>query len=209
MKPDTMLMLPRFSAVAPFRWKADIDPQSALIDDRRMFRIIFGLSILCSACGAVEQPEWAETVAAYEVSLPTDADKGRFLDLLRKEAEAQGYHVDASTPHELEVLSEVSPMTFSAAVWRGKGDEESIASAMDFKDRFGRVWIAFSRGQNTGRSARFRKSLVPKIKSLWSETASLPIMPSGAIPLTEDLIRTSSGYVINPAAAAKYSNEVR
>ncbi|MFM9827552.1 MAG: hypothetical protein ACKVOB_02250 [Sphingomonas sp.] len=174
-----------------------------------MVRIIFGLFILCSACGAVEQPNWAETVAAYEVPLPTDADKGHFLDLLRKEAEAQGYHVDASTPRELEVLSEVSPITFSAAVWRGKDDEEPIASAMDFNDRIGRVWIAFSRGQNIGRSAKFREGLVPKIKSLWPETVSLPIMPSGAIPLTGDLIRTSSGYVVNPAAEAKYSNEVR
>jgi hypothetical protein len=174
-----------------------------------MFRMVLGLSILCSACGAVEQPEWAETVAAYEVPLPTDADKGRFLELLKREAEAQGYHVDASTPHELEVLSEVSPMTFSAAVWRGKDDAESIASAMDFKDHLGRVWIAFSRGQNVRRSAQFREALVPEIKSAWPETVSLPIMPSGAIPLTEDLIRTSSGYVVNPAAAAKYGDEVR
>jgi hypothetical protein len=190
-------------------WKADIDPQSLIIDGPSMFRSIIGLAFLCAACASIEQPDRAETVAAFEVPLPTDADKGRFLDLLRKEAEAHGYHVDASTPQELEDLSRVSPMTFSAAVWRGDDDEESIASAMDFKERIGRVWIAFSRGQNAARSARFRESLVPKIKSVWPATASLPIMPSGAIPLTEDLIRTSSGYVVNPAAAAKYSAEAR
>ena len=87
-----------------------------MFDAGCMFRLVTGLSLICAACGAAEQPEWAETVAAYEVPLPTAADKSRFLDLLTKEAEAQGYHVDSSTPHELEVLSEVSPMTFSAAV---------------------------------------------------------------------------------------------
>jgi hypothetical protein len=29
-------------------------------------------------------------------------------------------------------------------------------------------------------------------------------MPNGAIPLTRDLIRTPKGYVVSPAAAAKY-----
>ena len=180
-----------------------------MLDAGCMFRLITGLFIICAACGAVEQPEWAETVAAYEVPIPTDADKGRFLDLLRKEAEAHGYHVDASTPDELKIRSEVSPMTFSAAVWRGKDDEESMASAMDFQGRIGRIWIVFSRGQDSRRSAQFRDSLVPKIKSVWPDTASLPIMPSGAIPLTEDLIRTPSGYVVNPAAAAKYTADDR
>ncbi len=177
-----------------------------MVDARDMFRLI-SLSILCAACGPVDQPKWSQTVAAYEVPLPTDADKGRFLDLLTKEAKAHGYHVDAATPHELKALSEVSPMTFSAAVWRGKDDEESIASAMDFRDRIGRVWIEFSRGQDAHLSAQFMDSLVPKIKSVWPDTASLPIMPSGAIPLTEDLIRKPSGYVVNPAAAAKYKSD--
>ncbi len=172
-----------------------------------MFRVITCLSLVCAACGSVKQPEWAETVAAYEVPLPTAADKTRFLDLLREEAEAQGYHVDAATPHELAVQSEISPMTFSASVWRGEDDDESMVSAMDFQDRIGRVWIAFPRGQDSHRSTRFRESLVPKIKSVWRDTASLPIMPSGAIPLTADLVRTPSGYTVNPAAAAKYNDD--
>lgn len=39
----------------------------------------------------------------------------------------------------------------------------------------------------------------------WPETLSLPIMPTGAIPLHSDLIRTPNGYVVNPAEAHKYS----
>lgn len=170
---------------------------------------VTGLSIICAACAVAEQPEWARTVAAYEVPLPTAADKARFLGLLKREAEGVGFHVDAATPEELKVLSEVSPMTFSASVWRGEDDEESMLSAMDFKDRIGRVWIGFPRGQDPHRSTQFRERLVFKIRAIWPETASLPIMPSGAIPLIADLIRTPSGYVVNPAAAAKYNDDVK
>ena len=170
-----------------------------------MFRFAICLSLVCAGCGAVKQPEWAKTAAAYEVPLPTAADKARFLGLLREEAQAHGYHVDAATPDELAIQSEISPITFNAAVWRGEDDDESVASAMDFHDRIGRVWISFSRGQDPHRSTQFRQSLVPKIKSVWRDTASLPIMPSGAIPLTADLVRTTSGYAVNPAAAAKYN----
>jgi hypothetical protein len=38
----------------------------------------------------------------------------------------------------------------------------------------------------------------------WPGTLSLPIMPTGAIPLRRDLIRTPRGYVVNPAEVHKY-----
>jgi len=187
----------------------DIDPQRYMLNPACMFRSMLGLALICTACGVAEQPKWAKTVAAYEVPLPTAGDKAQFIELLTNEAQAEGFHVDAATPQELEVQSQVSPITFNASVWRGEDDEESIASAMDFQDRIGRVWISFPLGQDPERSARFRDTLVAKIKRLWPETASLPIMPSGAIPLTEDLVRTSSGYSVKPSAAAKYQDEGR
>ena len=184
--------------------KAVVDAQHGLFDPSPMFRLIIGLCIICSGCGVAEQPKWAETVAAYEVPLPTAADKARFTELLTQEAEVEGFHVDAATPHELAVQSEVSHITFNASVWRGEDDDESMASAMDFEDRIGRVWISFPLGQDPERSTRFRDTLVAKIKKEWPDTASLPIMPSGAIPLTRDLVRTPSGYIVNQSAASKY-----
>jgi hypothetical protein len=80
---------------------------------------------------------------------------------------------------------------------------------MDFEDRLGRVWISFSLGEDPVRSRQFRKVLVPAIKEGWPDTASLPIMPSGAIPLTRDLVRTPQGYIVNPSAAAKYTDPSR
>ena len=152
----------------------------------------------------MEQPKSAKTVAAYEVPLPTPSDKRRFLALLTQKAEAAGFHVDAATDEELNATSEVAPQTFNATVWRGKDDEERIASAMDFPDGLGRVWISFSLGEDPVRSRQFRQALVPAIKGAWPDTASLPIMPNGAIPLHEDLVRTPQGYIVNPSAAAKY-----
>ena len=184
-----------------FGWKADIDERLGLFDPSTMIRMILSLSLFCAACGFNEQPTWTKTVAAYEVPLPTAADKARFTRLLVKEAEAEGYHVDVATPHELAN----QPISFNASVWRGVDDEESMASAMDFQDRIGRVWIGFPLGQNPQLSARFRDKLVPNIKREWPNTASLPIMPNGAIPLTEDLVRAPKGYVVKPSAAAKYA----
>lgn len=168
-----------------------------------MFRFAILLSVTAVACGPVEQPESNWTVAAYEVPLPTAEDKVQFLALLSEVGEAEGYHVDFATLSELEAMSEVSPIGFNASVWRGD-DEESMASAMDFQDRIGRIWISFPRGEDPIRAEKFRNLLVPRIKAEWPAMASLPIMPSGAIPLTDDLVRTPSGYEVNPNAASKY-----
>lgn len=170
-----------------------------------MLRIVLSLSLLCAACGVVEQPKSAKTVAAYEVPLPSPSDRRRFLALLTQKAETAGFHVDAATDEQLKATSEVSPQTFNATVWRGKDDEEPTASAMDFEDSLGRVWISFSLGEDPVRSRQFREGLMPAIKDGWPGTASLPIMPNGAIPLTRDLLRTPQGYIVNPSAAAKYA----
>ena len=173
-----------------------------------MFRLSMILCLIVTGCGIAEQPKWAATVAAYEVSLPTAADKARLMKLLIREAEADGFHVDAASQSELAGQSRVSPITFNASVLRGD-DEESMASAMDFEDRIGRVWISFPRGQDPDRSTRFREALVAKIKQQWPDTASLPIMPNGSIPSTRDLVRTTKGYVVDPSAAAKYDGDAR
>jgi hypothetical protein len=174
-----------------------------------MLRLLLSFVIVCAACGPVEQPKSAKTVAAYEVPLSTPSDKQRFIALLTEKAQAAGFHVDAATDEELKATSAVSPQTFNATVWRGKDDEEPIASAMDFQDRLGRVWISFSLGEDPARSRQFRDGLMPAITKAWPDTASLPIMANGAIPLTEDLVRTSRGYIVKPSAAAKYEDASR
>lgn len=170
-----------------------------------MHRNLIFLSLFCAACGVAPQSESNRTVAAFEVPLPTSTDKAAFIDLLSRQAKAYGFHVDAASPAELKQLSDVSPITMNATVWRGN-DEEVVASAMDFRDHIGRVWISFAKGKERQQFAAFRNALMPRIKSHWPETTSLPIMPNGAIPLTADLVRTSSGYEVKPSAASKYQS---
>jgi hypothetical protein len=158
-------------------------------------------------CGTRAQPESARTVAAFEVPLPSEADRNQFLSVLRSAAAVEGMHVDTLSSEELEREAKVSPtfkMTMNAAVWRGANDDEAIASAMDQSDHLGQVWIAFFRGKDPTLNNRFRKSAMREIIRRWPGTLSLPIMPTGVIPLHGDLVRTANGYVVNPTEAHKY-----
>ena len=149
------------------------------------------------------RPEDSQTIAAFEVPLLTGAERQAFLQLLRSEAQANGFHLDAASADELQSLSEVSPITMNACIWRGN-DVEIVVCAMDGHDHIGKIWLTFSRGEDPPAFADFRAGLMPKIVHRWPQTLSLPIMPTGTIPLAEDLMRTPSGYAVAPAAWAKY-----
>lgn len=43
------------------------------------------------------------------------------------------------------------------------------------------------------------------VTRIWPDTLPLPIMPTGAIPLHRDLIKTPDGYVVDPTKARKYA----
>jgi len=146
-------------------------------------------------------------VAAFEVPLPSEADRDQFLSVLRAAAEAEGMHVDAASEGDLEQEAKVSPnfrMTMNAEVWRGSKDDEAVASAMDQFDHLGQVWLMFSRGEDPAMAARFRERAMHEIMLHWPSTLSLPIMPTGAIPLHGDLLRTPTGYIVNPSVGHKY-----
>jgi hypothetical protein len=68
----------------------------------------------------------------------------------------------------------------------------------------GLVWIMFSQGENPSLSTRFRERVMNKIVERWPHTQSLPIMPTGAIPLHRHLRRTPDGYRVEPSVADNY-----
>src|SRR5689334_11046757 len=127
-----------------------------------MRRIALVLLFACSACGVAPQPKSARTVAAYEVPVPTASDRNELLGLLRQEARAAGFHVDADTDEENRQLSEVSPLTINATVWRGKDDDEAIASVLDGADHLGLAWLTFSKSEEPERTAQFRQEVMKK-----------------------------------------------
>ncbi len=151
---------------------------------------------LCTGC-EVEQPENFQTVEAFEVPLPTATERDEFLALLRREAEASGYHLDSAGAKELAALSEVSPMTINANIWDGKDDEQSIATIMDSDQHLGDAWIMFAKTENPERAKRFRASVMPKISKRWPATRSLPVV-EGGIPNRVHLERTNEGYKVRP-----------
>ena len=168
--------------------------------------VTLAICVVVTGCGAA-QPESARTVAAFEVPLPSEADRSQLLSVLRAAAEAEGMHVDAASSNELENMAKAIPgakMTINAAVWRGSNDREVVASAMDQHDHLGQVWIMFSRGRDPTLTSRFRESAMREITLRWPGTLPLPIMPTGAIPLHRDLVRTPNGYMVNPSEAHKY-----
>lgn len=169
-----------------------------------MWKIALVLLLACSACGVAPQLKSARTVAAFEVPLSTASDREELVVLLRQEAKAEGFHVDAATADELKQLSEVSPLTINAAVWRGKDDDEAVASVMDGVDHPGLAWLTFSLSDEPQRTARFREAVMKRIVRRWPKTHALPIMPTGAIPLHEDLLLTGDGYRVKRQAAFKY-----
>jgi len=170
---------------------------------------LLSLLLICSACGVAPQPESSQTVAAYEIPLPTEAERTEFLSLLSAVAETEGLHVDSADPRELRRTAEIMPvaeMSIHAAVWRGTEDDDSEAVIMDQKDHLGQVWIMFSKGEKPELARRFRDKAMERIFERWPETLSLPIMPSGTIPLHEDLVRTPAGYEVKSSEEAKYSD---
>jgi len=169
-----------------------------------MWKIAFILLLVCSGCGVAPQPKSARTVAAYEVPLTAGPDREVLIAMLRQEAEAEGFHVDAATTDELRQLSEASPITINATVWRGKNDDEAVASVMDGADHLGLAWLTFSQSEEPERTGRLRERVMKRIKQRWPKTETLPIMPTGAIPLHDDLVLTKDGYRVKRQAASRY-----
>ena len=161
------------------------------------------LLLACSACSVAPQPASLRTVAAFEVPLSGDSDRDRLISLLSEEAKVEGFHVDAYTADELQQLSDGKPMTINATVWRGKNDDEPIANVIDI-DRPGLACLTFAKGQEPERAARFRDAVMRRVRLRWPRTRPLPIMPTGAIPLHDDLVLTKDGYRVKRLAASRY-----
>jgi hypothetical protein len=63
--------------------------------------VCVAISVVMAGCGGTTQSESTRTVAAFEVPLPSEADREQFLLVLRTAAEAEGMHVDAESKQDL------------------------------------------------------------------------------------------------------------
>jgi hypothetical protein len=174
--------------------------------------VLFTLLLAGGACGVSTQPVSSETVAAFEVPLPTATDRALFLTVLGDVARAEGAHLDAATNDELRKTAAAIPqakMSIHAAVWRGSDDKESWATIMDQADHLGQVWIMFSRGEDEIQAHRFQVSVMRQIRARWPDTLSLPIIDRRTIPLHRELVRTPDGYRLNQSAPSVHKSDPR
>lgn len=166
------------------------------------------IGVLLGIAGCVApQPESLDTVAAFEIPVPTASDRTELLTLVRQEAEADGLQLYAASDEQLRDVSEAIPQarrTVSATVWRGAENALPEVTIMDGADHLGRAWITFAKGEDTAQAAQFRERLMRRILLRWPETIALPILPGGNIPLARHLIRTPAGYKLDPAYAEDY-----
>ena len=95
-------------------------------------------------------------------------------------------------------------MTLHAAVWRGTDDDHAEAFIMDGYDHLGLVWVMFAQGEDVASATRFRDRLMDRVILRWPETLTLPVMPTGSIPLYSQLIKTPSGYKLDPTYISSY-----
>jgi hypothetical protein len=176
--------------------------------DRCRWILRAALFALLVACAPVDQ-ESVRTVAAVEIQLRTEADRSDLVSMLRRHAGASGLHVDdvserwQAFEREANMIAPEDRGTFYVGVWRGEDDDEAEVLA---DDQFhpGRAWVTFPRGQQPDRSTRVREPLLAEIRQRWPGARALPILPTGGLPLVDDLVATESGYRIVRSAAQRY-----
>lgn len=159
------------------------------------------------ACRPVPQPASLRTVAAFEVPLPTSTERVEFLDLLGREAAAEGLVIDADTERNLKRSGQTSPQlreTISAYIWRDDVAFGAVAYVSD-RGHNGHAWISFSRGEDPALAQRFRERVMRQVVGRWPGTLAVPVAPTGALPFREDLVLVDQGYQIDPAKMERYS----
>lgn len=174
-----------------------------------MLRIAaLGLAIACLGCSPAPQP--GPPTAAIEISLLTPADQADLVTMLRQLAPLQGFHVDdvSAKWRDFEEQVKDSPSalkkTIAVGVWRGEDDNDLIL-LVDDGGHPGRAWIIFYRGEEPKSAERFWAALTGEIRGRWPDALPIPILPSGALPLSKDLQLTPQGYKIVRSAAERYN----
>jgi hypothetical protein len=173
------------------------------------FAALFASAALL-ACAPVPQPDSIRFVAAVEIALRTPADRSDLLAMLRRHAAAGGLHVDdvSSQWRDLQrnapELPDFARGTLYVGVWRGAEDDDLEVSVEDSGHR-ARAWVIFSRGEQPELATRMREGLLSAIARRWPGARRLPILPTGGLPLADDLHLGPDGYRIVRSAASRYA----
>jgi hypothetical protein len=161
------------------------------------------------ACSGRAASDHQSPIAAIEVATPTRNEQSDLIALLRQLAPKEGLHVDDGSAQWREFAKQAKDLpppdqkTLYVGVWSGKDDDDLIAVADDGGHN-GRTWVICYSGKHPAAAKRFWRNLSAAIHRHWPTVKPIPILPSGALPLSDDLLLTSHGYRIARQAAARY-----
>lgn len=173
---------------------------------RRSFSFLL---LALSACSAHAVSDDQPPIAAIEVLTPASDDRADLIALLRQAAPKQGFHVDDGSEQWRDFAKVAKDLPLPArkklyaGIWSGKDDDDFIAMADDGGHN-GRSWITVYSGKHGAAAKRFWVDLKAQLIRRWPAARTVPILPSGALPLSDDLQLTPRGYRIKRSAAAKY-----
>jgi hypothetical protein len=168
------------------------------------------LLLLCVSGCHSNPAQVSRVTSAIEVPLQSPADDADLIGILRRFAAANGMHVDDVSQKWRDFQRDANPpaqtrMSIYVGMWRGSEDHDLEASIEDM-GHLRRAWLAFyDDGGKEGLPASARSTILAQIKKRWPDATSLPVLPSGGLPLASDLRHTEDGYKIAPDAAQRYN----
>ncbi len=171
---------------------------------------------LSAGCAPTPQPASNRTVAAIELPLLAASDRADLLDILRREASAGGLHVDDGSQQWIEFrksapkdeppfAKSVLTKTIYVGVWRGTNDDDPEVFVDDGGHQ-GRPWLTFLQGEHPDLATKFRTRILTDIGRRWPDARVVPVMPNGALPLSDDLTWTGTAYVVKADRARNYAH---
>ena len=107
----------------------------------------------------------------------------------------------ADEPHSVR---DALTKTIHVSVWRG-ADGRDLEVLVDDGGRQGRPWLMFLRGDQPELATKARLRLLAEIKARWPEARDIPVMPSGSLPLADNLHWTGTAYVVKPGHVVSYA----
>lgn len=176
-------------------------------------RLLCLFTFILPACSATASSENKGPIAAVEISVSDEDDKSALIALLRQAASRQGFHVDDGSmqwrdfARQAKDLPPEARKTIYAGVWDGENDDDLIA-VVDDGGHHGRAWIVVYPGKRPTSAKRFWRDVNVSVGRRWQPMTSIPILPSGALPLFHDLRMTPEGYRIARSAAKGYELNV-
>jgi hypothetical protein len=151
----------------------------------------------------VDQPASLRVVRAIEIPIRSDADRQDLKDIMKRHGDKTGlYFVDTSESWRNAPTGFRKTLYFALDRPTKQREEWEVEAYDDGEGTD--PWIIFFYGVDPASAKASRDVLVSVLRERFSDMLEVPVMPSGALPLRQDLVRTPAGYEVRPDRAEAY-----